>query len=106
VTTDDGLGPDETALDGVGLPAVPVSAGALIFDRARRLLILKPTYKTGWTIPGGVMESDGERPCRTGKPGGVRYLFDCGCSATSAWPGSWCSLRRSPSTGWPTCARH
>jgi len=26
----------------------------------------------------GVMESDGERPCRTGKPGGVRYLFDCG----------------------------
>ena len=109
MTTDDGLGPDETALDGVGLPAVPVSAGALIFDRARRLLILKPTYKTGWTIPGGVMESDGETPweaCRRevaeecglhigtghparlacmdfrrprpGKPGGVRYLFDCG----------------------------
>ena len=42
------------------LPAVPVSAGALIFDRGGRLLILKPTYKSGWTIPGGVMEADGE----------------------------------------------
>jgi len=88
------------------LPAVPVSAGALIFDRAGRLLILKPTYKSGWTIPGGVMEADGESPweaCRRevreetgievsrgrlavmdfrrprpGRPGGIRFLFDCG----------------------------
>jgi 8-oxo-dGTP diphosphatase len=88
------------------LPAIPVSAGALIFDRAGRLLILKPTYKTGWTIPGGVMEADGETPwqacqrevleeCgielrrgrlatmdfrrpRPGRPGGIRFLFDCG----------------------------
>ena len=88
------------------LPAIPVSAGALIFDRAGRLLILKPTYKSGWTIPGGVMEADGETPweaCRRevreecgidvrhgrlacmdfrrprpGSPGGVRFLFDCG----------------------------
>jgi len=88
------------------LPAIPVSAGALIFDRAGRLLILKPTYKTGWTIPGGVMEADGETPweaCRReareecgidltrgrlaamdfrrprpGRPGGIRFLFDCG----------------------------
>ena len=88
------------------LPAIPVSAGALIFDRAGRLLILKPTYKTGWTIPGGVMEADGETPweaCRRevreecgievrrgrlacmdfrrpkpGRAGGVRFLFDCG----------------------------
>ena len=88
------------------LPAIPVSAGALIFDQAGRLLILKPTYKTGWTIPGGVMEADGETPwnacqrevreecgievrsgrlaCtdyppgRPGHPGGVRFLFDCG----------------------------
>src|ERR1700687_1649258 len=44
------------------LLAIPASAGALIFDRAGRLLILKPTYKTGWTIPGGVMEADGETP--------------------------------------------
>jgi 8-oxo-dGTP diphosphatase len=89
-----------------GLPAIPVSAGALIFDRKGRLLILKPTYKSGWTIPGGVMEADGESPwqaCRRevleetaidvtagrlagldfrrpkpGNPGGIRYLFDCG----------------------------
>ena len=44
------------------LPAIPVSAGALIFDRKGRLLILKPTYKSGWTIPGGIMEADGESP--------------------------------------------
>ncbi len=87
-------------------PGIPVSAGALIFDGAGRLLILKPTYKSGWTIPGGVMEADGETPwqaCRRevreecgvdvrhgrlacmdfrrprpDRPGGIRYLFDCG----------------------------
>jgi len=93
-------------MDAAELPAIPVSAGALTFDRAGRLLILKPTYKTGWTIPGGVMENDGETPwdacqrevreecgielrsgrlaCvdfrsgRPGHPGGIRFLFDCG----------------------------
>lgn len=88
------------------LPAIPASAGALVFDRSGRLLILKPTYKSGWTIPGGVMEADGETPwqaCRRevreecgielhrgrlacvdfrrpkpGNPGGIRFLFDCG----------------------------
>jgi 8-oxo-dGTP diphosphatase len=93
-------------------PAIPVSAGALIFDRAGRLLILKPTYKTGWTIPGGVMEADGEtpwdacrrevreecgievrggrlacvdfRPGRPGHPGGIRFLFDCGVAGDAA----------------------
>lgn len=93
-------GPDEPT------PAIPASAGGLIFDPAGRLLILKPTYKSGWTIPGGVMEADGETPweacqrevreecgidvshgqlvCmdfrrpRPGKPGGIRFLFDCG----------------------------
>jgi 8-oxo-dGTP diphosphatase len=88
------------------VPAIPASAGALIFDRGGRLLILKPTYKSGWTIPGGVMEAGGETPweacqrevreecglevrggrlvCvdfrrpRPGRPGGVRFLFDCG----------------------------
>jgi 8-oxo-dGTP diphosphatase len=93
--------------ESIPLPGIPVSAGALIFDRARRLLILKPTYKSGWTIPGGVMEADGESPweaCqrevreetglevsrgrlaamdfRRPRPGraagGIRYLFDCG----------------------------
>ena len=118
MTTDNGFGPDETALDAVGLPAIPVSAGALIFDRAGRLLILKPTYKSGWTIPGGVMEADGETPwdaCRRevaeecglhigaghparlacmdfrrprpGKPGGIRYLFDCGALSDASLAG-------------------
>jgi 8-oxo-dGTP diphosphatase len=44
------------------VPAIPASAGAMIFDQSGRLLILKPTYKSGWTIPGGVMEADGETP--------------------------------------------
>lgn len=86
--------------------AVAASSGALIRDDADRLLVLKPTYKSGWTLPGGVMEADGESPwqaCRrevleeTGltvthgrlvavdtrpaKPDqllGLRFLFDCG----------------------------
>ena len=94
------------------LPAIPVSAGALIFDPAGRLLILKPTYKSGWTIPGGVMEADGEspweacqrevreetglevsrgrlaamdfRPAKPGRLAGIRYLFDCGQVADEA----------------------
>jgi 8-oxo-dGTP diphosphatase len=53
---------DLADLADLAVPAIPVSAGAMIFDRAGRLLILKPTYKSGWTIPGGVMEADGETP--------------------------------------------
>jgi 8-oxo-dGTP diphosphatase len=88
------------------LPRIPASAGALIFDGRGRLLIVNPTYKDHWTIPGGIMEADGETPweaCRRevheevgltvehgqlvavdflrpkpGKPGGMRFLFDCG----------------------------
>ena len=103
------------ASSGAELPAIPVSAGALIFDQAGRLLILKPTYKTGWTLPGGVMEADGEtpwdacrrevreecgievrggrlacvdfRPGRPGHPGGIRFLFDCGPADNAALAG-------------------
>ena len=88
------------------LPRVPASAGALLHDGGDRILVLKPSYKSGWTIPGGQMEQDGESPwegCRRevreetglvvdsgrlvsvdflpprpGRPGGVRFLFDCG----------------------------
>ncbi len=88
------------------LPRVPASAGGLIRNRTGGILILKPTYKSGWTIPGGQMEEDGETPwegCRrevleetglvvatgrlacvdflrprTRRPGGLRFLFDCG----------------------------
>lgn len=86
-----------------------------MFDRDGRLLILKPTYKSGWTIPGGVMEADGETPwdaCRrevreecgievhegrlacmdfrrprSGRPGGIRFLFDCGQVGAKALSG-------------------
>src|ERR1700680_3274578 len=106
VTSDGEVGQDSVAQETMPLPGIPVSAGALIFDRAGRLLILKPTYKSGWTIPGGVMEADGESPweaCRRevreetgidvvrgrlaavdfrrprpGRPGGIRFLIDCG----------------------------
>ena len=44
------------------IPRIPASAGALIFDGAGRLLVLKPTYKSGWTVPGGQMEDNGETP--------------------------------------------
>ena len=89
------------------LPRIPASAGALIFDGAGRLLILNPTYKRHWTVPGGQIEDSGETPweaCRRetreecgleiehgrlacvdflrpksgGREGGVRFLFDCG----------------------------
>lgn len=88
------------------LPRVPASAGALLHDGDGRVLVLKPTYKSGWTVPGGQVEEDGESPwaaCRRevaeetglvvsggrlacvdflhprpGRPGGVRFLFDCG----------------------------
>jgi 8-oxo-dGTP pyrophosphatase MutT (NUDIX family) len=88
------------------VPRIPASAGAMIFDRRGRLLILRPTYKKGWTIPGGQVEQGGESPwqaCRRetleecglevkrgrlacvdflpprpSKPGGMRFLFDCG----------------------------
>jgi 8-oxo-dGTP pyrophosphatase MutT (NUDIX family) len=93
-------------MDGYELPRVPASAGALLRDDGGRILILKPTYKSGWTVPGGQIEADGESPwegCRrevseetglvveagrlvcvdflhprAGRPGGVRFLFDCG----------------------------
>jgi 8-oxo-dGTP diphosphatase len=88
------------------VPRIPASAGALICDSAGRLLILKPNYKKGWTIPGGQIEADGESPwegCRreareecgleitrarlvcvdflrpkATRLGGVRFLFHCG----------------------------
>jgi 8-oxo-dGTP diphosphatase len=105
VTSDSAPAPGPDLPDPTALPAIPVSAGALLFDKAGRLLIVKPTYKSGWTIPGGVMEADGETPweacqrevreetgiearhgqlaCmdfrrpRPGKPGGIRFLFRC-----------------------------
>jgi 8-oxo-dGTP diphosphatase len=89
------------------VPRVPASAGALLFDERGRLLVLNPTYKRRWTIPGGQLEADGETPwqaCRREtreecgieieqgrlvcvdfrppkhprRPGGLRFVFHCG----------------------------
>jgi 8-oxo-dGTP pyrophosphatase MutT (NUDIX family) len=106
---------DDGAVVSFELPRVPASAGALIRNGAGQLLILQPTYKSGWTIPGGQIESDGESPwegCRrevleeTGltvtagrlacvdflrprprRPGGLRFLFDCGSIDATAEEG-------------------
>ena len=40
------------------LPKKRISAGCLFFDRQRRLLIVKPTYKAGWEIPGGSVNAN------------------------------------------------
>lgn len=94
------------ALSSYDVPRIPVSVGALIFDAQWRLLVLKPNYKKGWTIPGGQIEANGESPweacqretqeecglevgsgrlvCvdfrrpKPNRPGGVRFLFHCG----------------------------
>lgn len=38
-----------------------VAAGVLFFDEAGRILLVKPTYKVGWEIPGGYVQP-GETP--------------------------------------------
>jgi phosphopantetheine--protein transferase-like protein len=44
-----------------GLDRKRNAAGALLFDPGGRLLVVKPTYETGWTIPGGAVDA-GESP--------------------------------------------
>jgi 8-oxo-dGTP diphosphatase len=43
------------------LPGFPACSGALLFNAADELLMVKPTYKSWWEIPGGIMEA-GESP--------------------------------------------
>lgn len=40
------------------LPRKRVGAGALITDAAGRVLMVEPTYKDHWEVPGGVVEAD------------------------------------------------
>jgi 8-oxo-dGTP diphosphatase len=115
VAVDDELRATEEWAVSIGIPRIPASAGALVWDRKGRLLILKPTYKGGWTIPGGIIEANGETPweaCRRetreecglevrrgrlvcvdflrprpGRPGGMRFLFSCGTFRDSVLSG-------------------
>ncbi|RAY11096.1 NUDIX hydrolase [Actinomadura craniellae] len=43
------------------LPRTRGAAAALLLDDAGRILLVKPTYKDGWFLPGGVIEA-GESP--------------------------------------------
>jgi 8-oxo-dGTP diphosphatase len=40
------------------LPKKRMSAGCLLFNEEGRILIVNPTYKEPWEIPGGVVEQD------------------------------------------------
>lgn len=44
--------------DTVTLPRKRMAAGALFFDTAGRVLLVEPTYKDHWEVPGGVVEAD------------------------------------------------
>ena len=39
-------------------PRKRMAAGALLFDRSGRVLLVKPTYRDLWGIPGGGVEAD------------------------------------------------
>ncbi|OGN30034.1 MAG: hypothetical protein A3A33_01775 [Candidatus Yanofskybacteria bacterium RIFCSPLOWO2_01_FULL_49_25] len=40
------------------LPKKRMGVGALLFDESGKILLVKPTYKDHWSIPGGVVEKD------------------------------------------------
>jgi ADP-ribose pyrophosphatase YjhB (NUDIX family) len=40
------------------LPRKRMAAGALILDEEGRILLVRPVYKGGWSLPGGVVEAD------------------------------------------------
>ncbi|WP_026239259.1 NUDIX domain-containing protein [Parafrankia discariae] len=41
-----------------GLPRKRMAAGVLFVDGAGRVLLVRPTYRPGWDLPGGVVEAD------------------------------------------------
>ncbi|MGD1003508.1 MAG: NUDIX hydrolase [Minisyncoccia bacterium] len=40
------------------LPKKRMGAGALFFNKRKELLIVRPTYKNHWSIPGGVVDAN------------------------------------------------
>jgi len=93
-----------------GLARKRMAAGVLVRDPADRVLLVEPTYKSNWEIPGGAVEAD-EAPWATaqrevceelglrrplgrllvvdyvrpqdGRPEGVVFVFDGGVLADS-----------------------
>ena len=46
------------------LPKKRMGAGCLLFNEQGKILLVKPTYKSGWEIPGGVVEeNESPREC-------------------------------------------
>lgn len=46
------------------LPAKRMGAGCLFFNARRHILLVKPTYKPGWEVPGGIVElNESPRRC-------------------------------------------
>lgn len=52
-----GSQPDLAAMF-AGFPRKRIAAGALLLDASEQVLIVEPTYKATWEIPGGVVEAD------------------------------------------------
>ncbi|MEQ7010742.1 NUDIX hydrolase [Actinopolymorpha sp. B17G11] len=112
------------------LPRKRMAAGALLFDPTARILLVQPTYKNSWEIPGGVVEAD-ESPhravCRElqeelglrrarldllcvdwvssheGKPEGVMFVFDGGTVQPEEV--SAITLPEDELRGWAFCTR-
>ncbi len=87
------VGPDgQGDLVAVPLPRRRIAASMLLTDPAEAMLIVEPTYKPGWEIPGGAVE-DGESP----RAGAVREVAEeLGVART---PGALLVVDHVPTTG-------
>jgi len=108
LVTDAAVDPDLAFI--AGLTRVRAAAGAVIQDGQGRVLVVRPTYKEGWLLPGGALEPDesplaacrrelreeigfvpplGELLCLDWVPpsppwdGGLVFLFDGGVLSTA-----------------------
>jgi 8-oxo-dGTP pyrophosphatase MutT (NUDIX family) len=64
-----------------------VAAGVLFFDDAGRILLVQPTYKNHWDIPGGYVET-GETPAQAAARE-VREELDLDVSVGSLLVADW-----------------
>lgn len=85
-------GPDQPATDAkraafyAGLPRKRIGAGALITDPRGLVLIVEPTYKPAWEVPGGIVELSEtaaaacRRECREelGRGDSIMFIYDGG----------------------------